>query len=64
MRGRAFADHALRLDLGPQAAPPLARALLPSDALFEGPGAMPAVPVPHFSGLRALFEGVPEALGW
>lgn len=58
-----FAEHWLRVELLAKAEGPVAaRALLPSDALFEGPGAMPAVPVPYFLGRSAEMDALRRAL--
>jgi tetratricopeptide (TPR) repeat protein len=62
--GRAFAEHALRVELRPSTNEPVEmRAPLPSGALFEGPGAMPAVRVPHFRGRSAEMDALRRALG-
>ena len=61
-RGQWFAEHALRLDLGAPDAPQVARAPLVNDALFEGPGAAPAVTVPHFLGREAEMDALRRAL--
>ena len=59
---QAFAEFPLRVALGAGAAPALVRAPLPSDALFEGPGAMPAVAVPHFVGRSVAMDALRRAL--
>ncbi|MEP7122687.1 MAG: tetratricopeptide repeat protein [Byssovorax sp.] len=59
--GRPFAEHTLRVDLGAHAESP--RAPLPATALFEGPGAMPALPVPNFLGRSADLDALRRALG-
>lgn len=58
--GQAFADHRLRVALGAEQEAP--RAPLPSTALFEGPGAMPALPVPNFLGRAADLDALRRAL--
>ncbi len=58
--GQAFADHGLRVELG--AEQEALRAPLPSTALFEGPGAMPALPVKDFLGRAADLDALRRAL--
>ncbi|MEO5727626.1 MAG: metallophosphoesterase, partial [Byssovorax sp.] len=58
--GQAFADHALPVGLGAEQEAP--RVALPTTALFEGPGAMPAVPVPNFLGRSADLDALRRAL--
>jgi hypothetical protein len=58
--GQAFAEHALHVELG--AEQEASRARLASTALFEGPGAMPALPVPNFLGRSADLDALRRAL--
>jgi tetratricopeptide (TPR) repeat protein/energy-coupling factor transporter ATP-binding protein EcfA2 len=58
--GQAFATHALRVELGAKKEAP--RSPLPATALFEGPGAMPALPVPNFLGRSAELDALRRAL--
>ena len=58
--GQAFATLALRVELGVEQEAP--RSPLPATALFEGPGAMPALPVSNFLGRSAELEALQRAL--
>lgn len=61
--GGVFAEHALRVELRPDARELVERrAPLAGRALFEGPGAMPAVPVPDFLGRSAEMDALRRAL--